>query len=848
MDTKKHYKLYKSGKLWVSAAITTIAIAAGIGITSPAVSADTVNNEVAVTRSATPQAVNNKIQAQPTVNNDQNANQGNLDHVDLQENQQTGQVSLNASGWHATGKSDQEQYGYVIVYDNNNNREVSRQAITVQERPDVQKAYPQIDNSDQSGFNVNFNLPQNVVTDSLSIVSRYSDDPVNGEGHHTDFWFGPLVIDNGNHAVIDNLESRDGKEVHVSGWHATNQAAGKKYHYIIAYDQTRNREITRQRVVNGQERRDVASAYPSVANAGFSGFDVTFSLTPEYGQDNIQFISRWTNDPAGNGQSTDYWFQPVTKDNRGNLDTWNLSNGHLTVSGWHANDVSIYEPNHFLIVFDNTTQRQVASAEVQNQVSADVASAFPTIRSANRARFNVDFGKLNLINGHSYSLVSRYSSSDDGNGGSGSYTDYWYPSFVLNQGGYSIDGLHSDGQSITVSGWMASDASLTQNHPYIIMLADGKEVARQQVTLMGRNDVAKAYPQVNNSQFSGFTATFSLPQGSVSQYQFVLRFSNATNGEGQHTDFWTGQYATNAGNFDQIEVNSNSVHFSGWHAAVGMANRPYQWLIVIDATNGHEYGRWLINNVGQTNQSRADVERAYPWIAGSQNTGFNGTINDISAIDHHTVKFIHRYTDDPNGNGNALDYYSGNVSIHSWYVIDRATYHMNQSGQIDYVLNDAPAISQRPNLPTGCEMTAVTMMLQYAGVNISKEQVANETPKSGNPYTGFMGNPYSNYGYGLWVAPSGIAPVVARHLGRSLNMTGWSIDSLKNQLINRHLVVAWQAHMHGFGTHAITLTGFDGGGFFYNDPWTGQKNAHMTYGTFDWNWRDDPASRGALSY
>ena len=279
-----------------------------------------------------------------------------------------------------------------------------------------------------------------------------------------------------------------------------------------------------------------------------------------------------------------------------------------------------------------------------------------------------------------------------------------------------------------------------------------------------------------------------------------------------------------------------------------MANRPYQWLIVIDATNGHEYGRWLINNVGQTNQSRADVERAYPWIAGSQNTGFNGTINDISAIDHHTVKFIHRYTDDPNGNGNALDYYSGNVSIHSWYVIDRATYHMNQSGQIDYVLNDAPAISQRPNLPTGCEMTAVTMMLQYAGVNISKEQVANETPKSGNPYTGFMGNPYSNYGYGLWVAPSGIAPVVARHLGRSLNMTGWSIDSLKNQLINRHLVVAWQAHMHGFGTHAITLTGFDGGGFFYNDPWTGQKNAHMTYGTFDWNWRDDPASRGALSY
>ena len=145
-------------------------------------------------------------------------------------------------------------------------------------------------------------------------------------------------------------------------------------------------------------------------------------------------------------------------------------------------------------------------------------------------------------------------------------------------------------------------------------------------------------------------------------------------------------------------------------------------------------------------------------------------------------------------------------------------------------------------------MTAVTMMLQYAGVNVSKEQVANVTPRSSNPYYGFVGNPYSNYGSGLWVAPSGIASVVQRYLGTVWNMTGCSLAQIKNQLINRHLVVVWQAHMHGFGTHAITLTGFDGSGFYYNDPWTGQKNVHITFGTFDWNWRDDPASRGALSY
>lgn len=863
METKQHYKLYKSGKLWLCAAIASVTVALGMGLTTNA-SADsttttanvmttqlTVVNHTSSTISQqnlmTASTVNNRITAQSTANNQVTANLGNLDQATMTANQQTGQVSLNVSGWHATGQSDQEQYRYVIVYDNTMRQEVTRQRVVPVQRKDVQWAHPQVDNSAQSGFNLTIALPNNVVTHSLSLVSRYSSDPIYGEGRHTDMWFGPIIVDNGNHAVIDNISSHGG-QVTVSGWHATNQAAGKPYNYIIAYDQSMGREISRQQVTTGQLRPDVASAYATIGNAGIAGFNVHFNLTAQYARDNIQYISRWTDDPAGNGHAVDYWFSAVNKSNNGHLDSWNLSNGHLVVNGWHANDASIYEPNHYLILFDDTTNRQVASVKTENLTSYDVAKAYPGVRTAGQSRFNYDFGKLSLVNGHTYSLVSRYSNSVQGNGGTGNYTDYWYPAVTLNQGGYSIDGFTTDGNQLTVSGWFASDASLNETHPYVIFLADGHEVARREVDLTKRNDVANAYPQVNASLQSGFSATFTLPTNSISQYQFVLRFSDAENGEGHHTDMWTQRYVTNAGNFDQIQVNTNSVHFTGWHAAVGMANRPYQWLIVVDATNGHEYGRWLINQIGQTSQSRADVQRAYPWIMGSQNTGFSGTINDISGIDHHTVRFIHRYTDDPAGNGNAEDYYSGNVAIHSWYVIDHATYHMDQNGNIDYVLNDAPAICQRPNLPTGCEMTAVTMMLQYAGVNISKEQVANETPKSNNPYTGFMGNPYSNYGYGLWVAPSGIASVVARHLGRSLNMTGWSLDSIKNQLINRHLVVAWQSHMHGFGTHAITLTGFDGGGFFYNDPWTGQKNAHMTFGTFDWNWRDDPASRGALSY
>lgn len=861
---KKRFKLYKSGKLWCTAAVMFAAFT--ISTTNQVVHADSNTSDPSSTQvvstqtfdttttnsSATSSAAldDQKVATTPsnevpvdttTQNNDQNANDGSLDHAQVSTNQQIGQTTLNAQGWQATGESNTERYRYAILYDNTTNSEINRQRVTPVQRDDVKQAYSNVANSDLSGFNVNFSLPNNLAGHSVSVVARYSTDAINGESQHTDYWFAPIIIDNQNRASLDNLSSDQDGNLHVSGWHASNQALDKKYHYIIAYDQTQGHEIARQ-LVTPVSRQDVANAYPTIGNAAYSGFNVSFKLT-KYAQDDIQFISRWTDDPAGNGNAVDYWFGPVTKQNRGNLDSWNLSDGTLQVSGWHADDASIYEPYHFLILYDNTANQQVASKAVVTEDSSDVASAYPDTRSANKSRFNTDFSGLQLTAGHSYSLVSRYSSSSSGNGNDGTHTDYWYPAQTLNQSAYSIDSISSNGSQITLSGWFANDDAVNDAQPFVIMLVDGKEVARHAVTMTQRADVANAYPGIYNSLNSGFSTTFDLPNNISENIQFVLRYSNQADGEGQRSDIYTRSYASNAGNFDSINVGSNQLQVSGWHAIMNSTEKPYQYIIIVDADDGHEYGRWQVTS----NVARSDVQSAYPWISDSANSGFNMTI-DNSSFNHHNIRIIHRYTDDPAGNGNYTDYESDVIHVHSWYKIGNATYHLNDNQQIDYVLNDAPAISQRPDLVSGCEMTAVNMMLQYAGVNISKEQVAAETPRSDNPYAGFMGNPYSMYGVGLWVAPSGIASVVSRHLGNVINMTGWSLDSLKNQLINRHLVVTWMAHMHGFGTHAITLTGFDGSGFFYNDPWTGEKNAHMSYATFDYYWRDDKASRGALSY
>ncbi|EST12168.1 C39 family peptidase [Sporolactobacillus laevolacticus] len=138
-----------------------------------------------------------------------------------------------------------------------------------------------------------------------------------------------------------------------------------------------------------------------------------------------------------------------------------------------------------------------------------------------------------------------------------------------------------------------------------------------------------------------------------------------------------------------------------------------------------------------------------------------------------------------------------------------------------YRMNVA-AISQLPNLPAGCEITAVTMMLRYHGANVTKEQMAEEMPRAtnGDPNTGFVGSPYSKSGVTIY--PPALMQLVKKYAGSSVNLTGVSTDQLKNYLSKNHPVVIWGT-FDRFLYHALTLTGYTPSGFYYNDPWTGTK-------------------------
>ena len=470
-----------------------------------------------------------------TISNNVNANYGYLDSYKLTENNQ-GQAQLIASGWHATGASNSDRYRYMIVFDNTLGHEIARQKLVPQVRSDVQRAYSNVDNSLYSGFNVTIDIPNSCINHSLRLVSRYSNDPNNGEGARVDYWFNPLALNEGNQAYLDGLSS-NGNTLTVTGWHATNQAAGRPYHYIIAWDQNLGHEIARQKV-NPVSRPDVANAYSTVANAVNSGFSVKFNLTPQFFNDNIQFISRWTDDAAGNGNAVDYWFKPINRANRSNLDSVTLSNGQLQVAGWHATDLSQLEPNHYLIVFDNTTGQQVASEKVGLQSSQDVKNVFGDIQTANHSRFNYAFGGLHLVSGHNYSLVSRYSADANGNGNDGAHTDSWLNMGTFQQSAYSIDHVALNRRHMTVQGWVANDNAMTRPYAYAILLQNGHEIGRQRLNLSERADVAKVYPQIYRSQYSGFNANFDLPTLSTAGLQLVLRFTDDPAGNGNSSDQW----------------------------------------------------------------------------------------------------------------------------------------------------------------------------------------------------------------------------------------------------------------------------------------------------------------------
>ena len=99
----------------------------------------------------------------------------------------------------------------------------------------------------------------------------------------------------------------------------------------------------------------------------------------------MQIVDRYSKAADGNTDNIDYWFTPFTSTdyvNAGYLDAYNLADRKkITVSGWHANDISQFESNHFLILFDNTAKRQVAVTRATTVARPDIANIYHNLKT-----------------------------------------------------------------------------------------------------------------------------------------------------------------------------------------------------------------------------------------------------------------------------------------------------------------------------------------------------------------------------------------------------------------------------------------------------------------------------------
>lgn len=107
---------------------------------------------------------------------------------------------------------------------------------------------------------------------------------------------------------------------------------------------------------------------------------------------------------------------------------------------------------------------------------------------------------------------------------------------------------------------------------------------------------------------------------------------------------------------------------------------------------------------------------------------------------------------------------------------------------------------QNPELPTGCESVALTMVLNYYGFNLSKTTIASAylpLSSSGNFVTAFAGSPFSSDGAGIY-AP-GLTATASSFLKakrsslRAYDLTGMPFEQLYRFLDNNTPVIVWNS-------------------------------------------------------
>lgn len=168
---------------------------------------------------------------------------------------------------------------------------------------------------------------------------------------------------------------------------------------------------------------------------------------------------------------------------------------------------------------------------------------------------------------------------------------------------------------------------------------------------------------------------------------------------------------------------------------------------------------------------------------------------------------------------------------------------------------NVPIENQMPDLPNGCEVTSLSMLLNYYGIKTNKDELASkiahvpsyEGKYRGNPNKGFVG--YMSQANGGWcVYNEPLYNVASKFTNRIQNATGDNFDQIIDLVSNGHPVLiittlkyrpvsdmqTWQTKQGTVhvtpSSHACVITGYNkkNNTVLVNDPY-GIKNKKVNW-------------------
>ncbi|MGN0600244.1 MAG: C39 family peptidase [Oscillospiraceae bacterium] len=184
-------------------------------------------------------------------------------------------------------------------------------------------------------------------------------------------------------------------------------------------------------------------------------------------------------------------------------------------------------------------------------------------------------------------------------------------------------------------------------------------------------------------------------------------------------------------------------------------------------------------------------------------------------------------------------------------------------------------ILQNPELPTGCEITSLAMLLDYIGFKADKLLLADKYLEKGkyraaDPNKVFVGDPKSTFAYGCYsdvivnAAEKFLKEKDSKNIWKVRNITGCNANSLYSAVGSGNPVVVWatmnmkaprkgaewtiaetnEKYVWTAGEHCLLLTGYDSKAklVYVNDPLKGE----VTYDQSDFEKRFVQMGRNAV--